>query len=132
MRVFVEPAALVAGELQLTGDEHHYVGRVRRARVGDEVEVVDGGGRRATATIAAITETTTTLVIGDPAVIVTRPPFVRVLVPPIKGDRMDACLEKLVEVGADAIVVWPAVRAVVRLADKVDARLAKYQAALQA
>ena len=42
-------------------------------------------------------------------------------------------LEKLVEVGVDAIVVWPAARSVVKLeADRRDARLARYQAAVQA
>jgi 16S rRNA (uracil1498-N3)-methyltransferase len=54
-------------------------------------------------------------------------------VPPIKGDRMDACLEKLVEVGADEIVVWPAARAVVRWdGPRREARRARYEAALQA
>ena len=37
------------------------------------------------------------------------------LVPLIKGDRMDLCVEKLVEVGADELVVWPAARSVVKL-----------------
>ena len=55
------------------------------------------------------------------------------LVPLIKGDRMDACIEKLVEVGVDAIVVWRAARSVARLDDaKRDGRVAKYQAIAQA
>ncbi|HEU0035444.1 MAG TPA: RsmE family RNA methyltransferase [Kofleriaceae bacterium] len=133
MRIFVDPAALVAGELRVGGDEHHYLGRVRRARVGDEVELVDGAGHRAHAVIARITDTETTLRVEAPETIVARPPHVRVLLPLIKGDRMDSCLEKLVEVGADEIVVWPAARSVVRLEPgKRDARLAKYHAALVA
>jgi 16S rRNA (uracil1498-N3)-methyltransferase len=132
VRIFVPPGTLAAGELRVRGDEHHYLGRARRARVGDAVEVVDGEGRRAAAVIERIAETETILRVGEPEVIAAKPPFVRALVPPIKGDRMDACLEKLVEVGVDAIVVWPAARAVVRLDAKRDARLAKYQAALQA
>jgi 16S rRNA (uracil1498-N3)-methyltransferase len=133
MRIFVDPAALVAGELVVRGDEHHYLARVRRARPGDAVELVDGAGRRAAATIARIAETETTLEAGAPEHIVARPPFVRALVPLIKGDRMDVCLEKLIEVGVDAIVVWPAARSVVRLEDaKRDSRLAKYRALAQA
>jgi len=128
----VPPAALVAGELAVRGDEHHYLGRVRRARVGDAVEIVDGEGRRAAAVIERITLAETTLRVGEPEVIAAKPPFVRALVPLIKGDRMDACLEKLVEVGVDAIVVWPAARSVVKLDAKRDARIAKYQAAAQA
>ncbi len=133
MRIFVDPAALIAGELVVRGDEHHYLARVRRARPGDAVELVDGAGRRAAATIARIGDAETTLAAGPPAQIVARPPFVRALVPLIKGDRMDACLEKLIEVGVDAIVVWPAARSVARLDEaRRDTRLAKYRAIAQA
>jgi 16S rRNA (uracil1498-N3)-methyltransferase len=142
MRIFVDPAALRAGELVVRGDEHHYLARVRRARPGDRIELLDGAGRRAAATIARIAETETTLAAGPPEQIVARPPFVRALVPLIKGDRMDTCLEKLVEVGVDAIVVWPAARSVVRLAglatrarrdeSRREGRGAKYQALARA
>ena len=133
MRIFVAPAVLAPGELVVRGDEHHYLARVRRARTGDAVELVDGAGRRASAVIAKISETETQLQVATPEAIVPRPPFVRALLPLIKGDRMDTCLEKLVEVGVDAIVVWPAARSVVRLdPDRREARLAKYTAALQA
>ena len=133
MRIFVDPADLTAGTRVVRGDEHHYLSIVRRARVGDAVELVDGSGRRAAATIAAIASDATTIEVGTPETIVQRPPHIRALVPLIKGDRMDVCLEKLVEVGVDAIVVYAATRSVVRLeADRRDARLAKYQAGLQA
>jgi 16S rRNA (uracil1498-N3)-methyltransferase len=133
MRIFVDPAALAAGELVVRGDEHHYLARVRRARSGDRVELVDGAGRRADATIARIAEAETTLVAGPPERIAARPPRVRALVPLIKGDRMDICLEKLVEVGVDAIVVWPAARSVARLdVARLDARLARYRAGARA
>jgi 16S rRNA (uracil1498-N3)-methyltransferase len=133
MRIFVDPAGLAAGELIVRGDEHHYLARVRRARAGDPVELVDGAGRRAAATILRITDGETSLHAGPPEAIAPRPPFIRALVPLIKGDRMDACIEKLVEVGADAIVVWPAARSVARLGDaKRDARIAKYRAIAQA
>jgi len=133
MRIFVAPAVLAPGELVVRGDEHHYLARVRRARTGDAVELVDGAGRRASAVIARISEAETQLQVATPEAIVPRPPFVRALLPLIKGDRMDTCLEKLVEVGVDAIVVWPAARSVVRLdPDRREARLAKYTAALQA
>lgn len=133
MRLFVAPGALHAGELRVTGDEHHYLARVRRARVGDPVELVDGAGLRAAAVVAELTGDAAVLRVGAPERIAPRPPRVRALVPPIKGDRMDACLEKLVEVGADELVVWPAARAVVRWdAARQAARRARYEAALQA
>ena len=133
MRLFVPPRALAAGELRVTGDEHHYLARVRRARAGDEVELVDGEGARAQAVIVAIADDSALLRVGEPEQIAARPPLVRALVPPIKGDRMDACLEKLVEVGADEIVVWPAARAVVRWdGERLRARRAKFEAELKA
>jgi 16S rRNA (uracil1498-N3)-methyltransferase len=133
LRIFVDPELLAAGELVVRGDEHHYLAHVRRARPGDAVELLDGAGRRAAATIARIGERETAIVACAPEAIAAAPPFVRALVPLIKGDRMDSCIEKLVEVGVDAIVVWPAARSVARLDDaRRDARLAKYRAIAQA
>lgn len=115
MRVFVDRLAI--GEVAIAGDEHHYLGRVRRARIGDALELVDGAGMRARATIARMTATETIAIIEAGAIELDPPPqpHVRALVPLIKGDRMDSCLEKLVEVGASEIVAWPAERSVVRL-----------------
>ncbi|HEX4418887.1 MAG TPA: RsmE family RNA methyltransferase [Kofleriaceae bacterium] len=133
MRIFVDPAALVAGALVVRGDEHHYLSHVRRVRVGDAVELVDGAGRRAAATITRIAADATTLDVRAAEPVPDAPPFVRALVPLIKGDRMDACIEKLVEVGADAIVLWPAARSVVQLdPHRRDARIARYQALARA
>ena len=117
----------------MRGDEHHYVMRVRRSRIGDTVELVDGEGHRAAATITKITDSETTFAVAAPEAIPAALPFVRVLVPLIKGDRMDTCLEKLVEVGVDAIVVWPAARSIVKLEpDRRESRIAKYEAAVVA
>lgn len=133
IRVFVDPAVLSAGELVVRGDEHHYLAHVRRARPGEAVELVDGAGRRAAATIARLSAGETALIAGPPEPIAPAPPRIRALVPLIKGDRMDACIEKLVEVGVDAVVVWPAARSVARLDDaRRDARLARYRAIAQA
>jgi 16S rRNA (uracil1498-N3)-methyltransferase len=131
MRLVVAP--LVAGELTVRGDEHHYLARVRRARVGDAIELVDGTGLRARAVIERIAGDETVLRAEPPVAIIEPPPRVRVLVPAIKGDRMDTCIEKLVEVGADEVIVWPAARAVVRLdGARRAARAAHYQAIAQA
>lgn len=131
MRIFVKP--LATGEVSVQGDEHHYLSRVRRARAGDVLELVDGEGLRAGATIVSIDDVQTVLRVDAVEAVPDLPPRVRVLVPIIKGDRMDTCIEKLVEIGADEIVVWPAARAVVRLdGERLAHRLAHYQAAAQA
>ena len=131
MRVYISP--LAAGEMVVRGDEHHYLGRVRRARVGDAVELVDGQGSRAAATITAIRESETVLSVGSVEEIAEPLPRITALIPWIKGDRMDTCLEKLVEVGVTDIIVWPAARAVVKLdGERRATRIAHHQSALQA
>lgn len=131
MRIFVAP--LAAGELTVRGDEHHYLSRVRRARVGDALELVDGEGRRAIATILAIESSETRLSVGSVEQLADETPRVCALVPLIKGDRMDTCIEKLVEVGVSDIVVWPAARAVVKLeGDRRASRLRHYADIAQA
>lgn len=115
MRIFVEPAELRSGEIAIAGDEHHYIAVARRSRPGDTLELVDGTGRQASATILKIAATATTVAVGPVGMSRDALPAIRVLVPLIKGERMDLCLEKLVEVGATEVVVWPAARSVVRL-----------------
>nr|HEX4319048.1 RsmE family RNA methyltransferase [Kofleriaceae bacterium] len=115
MTVRVRVAAVIAGELAITGDEHHYLGRVRRVRVGDAVVLVDGAGRVADAQIVAMTDGETRVRAGEPRVEAEPRPRVHALIPWIKGDRMEHCVEKLVEVGCSRVVVWPAERAVVKL-----------------
>jgi 16S rRNA (uracil1498-N3)-methyltransferase len=130
MRIFVEPDELRAGEIAIRGDEHHYVGRVRRARAGDAIELVDGAGRCAAGHIVRIADGETIVRVAEVVDASEPPPRVRALIPWIKGDRMDDCVEKLVEVGCDELVVWPAARAVVQLAPgaRRDARIGKLRA----
>lgn len=131
MRIFVTP--LAAGELTVRGDEHHYLARVRRAAVGDKVELCDGEGLRAAAEITAIGESESKLRVGHVEQIADRPPRIRALLPLIKGDRMDTALEKLVETGVDDIIVWPAARAVVKLDnERRPSRIEHYQGIAQA
>lgn len=127
MRSFVDPVSLTTGEISITGEEHHYLGRVRRVRVGQAIELVDGAGKRATAKIVRMTETETVVEVEEVEEVEEAAPHVRMLLPLIKGDRMDGCLEKLTEVGASELIVWQAERSVVRLdAAKRDARVAHY------
>lgn len=134
IRVLVDAAALRAGgELDVTGDEHTYLTRARRVVRGDAVEVFDGHGAVAAATVVLVDGARARLAIGEVRREAQRGPTVAALLPLIKGDRMDACLEKLVEVGVDEIVLYEATRAVVRLEPaKVADRLRRWQAVLLA
>jgi 16S rRNA (uracil1498-N3)-methyltransferase len=105
-----------AGEVELGGDEHHYLFRVRRLAVGDELDVADAAGRQARARVTAVSATAARLaIVGAVREAPPRRPRVTVLQALIKGERMDWCVEKLAECGADAIALVETARCVVRL-----------------
>jgi 16S rRNA (uracil1498-N3)-methyltransferase len=115
IRVLVDPSALSAGRGEITGDDHHYLFRVRRLAPGAAIVVFDGVGAEADAVVDTIEATRATVRIGAarrepaPALAVT------VIQALIKGDRMDWCIQKLVEVGVERVIAVATERAVVRL-----------------
>jgi 16S rRNA (uracil1498-N3)-methyltransferase len=129
----VRIANLRAGDVILDGDEHHYLARVRRAAVGDDIVAFDGAGRQAWGRIVAMSADRATLALGDVVDVPPAPPFVTAIVPLIKGDRLDLCVEKLVEVGVDRVLLYRAERAVVKLDDERAAtRIARLTAVAEA
>ena len=54
-RYFLEPGRW-GKEASLTGDEAHHCARVMRAAAGDRVEVFDGAGRGAEATVLSVSK----------------------------------------------------------------------------
>jgi 16S rRNA (uracil1498-N3)-methyltransferase len=133
IRVSVALAGVNAGELTIDGDEAHYLTRVRRVRAGEQLQLFDGEGRIAAATILRLTSTTVVVETQTPHTAPRLLPHITAMIPLIKGDRFDYCLEKLVEVGVDEIIVWAADRAVVKLdATRALTRLDKWRAAITA
>jgi 16S rRNA (uracil1498-N3)-methyltransferase len=129
LRVLVAAEALVAGEVELAGDEHQYLARVRRAAVGDPLVAFDGAGRHAKGAIVAIDAARTRIRLDAVEQEPPPAPHLTALVPLIKGDRLDLCVEKLAEVGVDAIALYVAARAVVRLdGDRAAARTGRLAA----
>ncbi len=123
MRLHVDAIGEV---VTVRGDDHHYLFRVRRLTVGDAVTVFDGQGGEADAVVESIGAVEATLRVGparrEPAPAL----HLTVIQALIKGERMDWCIEKLVEVGVDRIVVVATERAVVKLdAARAASRLAR-------
>lgn len=116
-RLLVAPARLAPGELAVDGDDYTYLFRARRLAVGDAVQVFDGAGREAPAVVATVGPTTAILTVGTVERAARPRPHLTVLQALIKGERMDWCLEKLVEIGVDAIVPCTTERTVVKLDD---------------
>ncbi len=126
-RLLVAPARLTAGPLEVTGDDHAYLFRSRRLPVGAPVQVFDGAGREAAAVVVAVTADTATLEVAAPTARPPTGPRITVLQALVKGERMDWCLEKLVEVGVDRVVPCATERCVVRLDDDRRAKRAERQ-----
>lgn len=117
MRVLVSAEAIAAGTARIVGDDHHYLFRVRRLAPGAAVTVFDGAGGEADAVVEQVAAAEATLRIG-PARREDAPDLhLTVIQALIKGERMDWCVQKLVEVGVDRIVVVGTERSVVRLDD---------------
>jgi 16S rRNA (uracil1498-N3)-methyltransferase len=111
--------------LVLDRDDAHHLGRVLRMRDGETVTASDGAGRWRTCEWQGGHLVATGDVTLDP-----RPaPRVTVAIAPLKGDRTDWTVEKLVEIGVARIVVLaPLVRSVVRRdAGKDSVALARWQ-----
>ncbi|WP_124039388.1 16S rRNA (uracil(1498)-N(3))-methyltransferase [Neoactinobaculum massilliense] len=113
--VFVAPAAAHAypgALLTLDGAEGHHAVRVRRVRVGEQIDIVDGRGTRATCTVTVVAkdslEARAESVATEPAG--TRITVVQALA---KGGRDEQAVETCTEYGAAAFIPWEADRSVV-------------------
>ncbi len=114
----VEPDALasaaVGATVGVSGAEGRHGVSVRRLRLGESVDLVDGAGRRVSGSVSATErhgfDVRVDVVVDDP------PPALRLTVVQAlaKGDRGEAAVEMLTECGVDAIVPWAASRSVVR------------------
>lgn len=117
LRVLIAPSELVPGERSVRGEDYHYLFHVRRMRPGDRLLLFDGEGCEAEAEVKSVGSRSAALDVGARTA-VTSPrtaPRLTVILSLIKGERMDYCLTKLVELGVGRIVPLSAERSVVRL-----------------
>ena len=110
--VFVLGQAGSVGDiLRLDGAEgRHAV--VRRVRVGEEVELVDGQGSRLVGQVVGVDGAGIDVLVVSVSVEPAVPPRLVVVQALAKGDRSELAVEVLTEVGADVIVPWAAARSV--------------------
>ncbi len=93
-----EPAA------ELVGPEAHHAASVRRLGKGDKIELFDGAGTLAVATITAVSNRKVALKIDD-LKILPRPERPKIIIAAgiAKGERFDWLIGKATELGADRI-----------------------------
>ncbi len=113
---FVTPECVHDGVVELTGDEAHHAGRVLRLREGELITVADGTGRVVEAVVRRVGKTIEGEVTSERTVALP-PPNITLFQAVMKGDKMDAMIEKAVEVGVLRIVPFIAERTIVRWDD---------------
>lgn len=109
------PDGFTTSPVSLTGGEFHHLAHVMRRRVGDEVELFDGNGRKVTATITEIAKKTATLEWERVDVIPPDATFSLTLaVCTPKGDRFRWLIEKAAELGVRRLIPLITQRSVVK------------------
>lgn len=106
--------AMAGPTARLDESESHHALHVLRLNVGDEVELFDGSGASALASVADVTRKSVGLHVGTlcPATPQQRPRLIVAAAPP-RGDRLKSMVEKLTELGADEFIPMRTVRSVI-------------------
>ncbi|MEM9491570.1 MAG: RsmE family RNA methyltransferase, partial [Myxococcota bacterium] len=130
----MQPNALAVGRRTVRDADYHYLFRVRRLTVGDSVTLFDGAGGEAAAVVAEIHPDHAMLEVAEPALRERSSSCdLTIALAMIKGERMDWCIQKLVELGVSRIIPLHTARTVVDLrgprADKRRRRYASIAAA---
>ena len=102
-RFLLSPAEWHAPEPALTGDEARHLSQVLRVKVGGEVVVFDGCGRRASATVTNVARDRVGLRLGPSESPAPPRPRITLAVAVPKGKTMDAIIRKAVELGVAGI-----------------------------
>ena len=107
--VFVESVQVPV----LQDEDAHHLSRVLRLRDGESVTCSDGQG----SWVSCTWNSGAVEISGDIVVVESSNPPLTIAIAPVKGDRTDLVIEKVVEIGIDHIIVLsPVERSVVRWA----------------
>lgn len=103
-RLFVSGALINGAEIELDGDRARYLGKVLRARIGDQLAVFNGEGPEWPASITRISKSCVGLELGESVEAGTESPLKIHLVQGIsRGERMDFVVQKATELGVKRI-----------------------------
>ena len=132
--VFLHPdlsLAEVGQSVGLDGAEGRHAVTVKRMGPGEHLALIDGSGRRATATITDTQGKDTLAALVDDLVIIPEPsPRVVVVQAIPKSERAELAVDLATQAGADEIIAWQADRCVSKWdAKKAPKALAKWESA---
>jgi len=127
-RVFVPPSRIQDHTVELSEPQARHLIRVLRKSVGDEIAVLDGTGG---AWIAVLDEATKNRARARFTTDVPNPEVgmrhVELVVPPLKGEKMDFVLQKCTEIGVSVFHVVPMERSIARVRDNDESKLNRYR-----
>jgi 16S rRNA (uracil1498-N3)-methyltransferase len=95
-------------QLLIQGEEAHHMKDVMRLEPNDTLELINGKGKLAAARVSTITKTEILLTIENVLIYEKKPPSLCSCLPLLRPSHFDWALEKLVELGVDSILVFPA------------------------
>jgi len=107
-------ASLADNVVVLEGAEGRHAASVRRIRVGEVVDLVDGVGTRCTGSVESVGRETLTVRLSERVLEPAPSPRITLVQALAKGDRGELAVELATEVGVDEIVPWQAARSVVK------------------
>lgn len=98
----------------LSGDEGRHAAAVRRIRVGERIMVADGVGHGVRGAVVEVDKASVTIEVDER--LASPEPAVRyhVVQALAKGDRSEAAVEMLTELGVDRVIPWQSSRSVVK------------------
>ena len=106
--------SLTGDVVVLDGPEGRHAATVKRTRVGEVVDLVDGRGTRCTGPVTATTKDTLTVAVQSRTTEPPPAPRLTLVQALAKGDRGELAVELATEVGVDEVLPWSAARCVVR------------------
>lgn len=132
-RLYTPQTLDTGGEVELTGPPSHYLARVLRLSVGDELRLFNGDGFDYRGQLIAIRKQSITIKVGDRLEPANESPLQITLVQAIsRGERMDYCLQKATELGVNTFCLLNSSRVEVRLNEnRLSKRMAHWQAVVQ-
>lgn len=103
MARFFLPPALWTTETALSGDEAKHLSQVLRIRVGENIELFDGEGRRASAEVLSISKQRVEIRLSEITQAPPQRPHITLAQAIPKGKNMDLIVQKSVELGVAVI-----------------------------
>lgn len=120
---FAAIASAEAGDqIVLSGEEGRHAADVRRLRVGERVDLTDGVGAVAHATVTFARRGELTVVVRDREVTPVPTPDLTVVQALAKGARDEQAVEAMTEIGVDHVIGWEAARCVARWTERTEAK----------